>query len=42
MSAGDFLFGLTSQGQNFSLAIPQAPVSMINELLGGGAPRFHL
>ena len=40
MSAGDFSFGLTSQGQNFWLAIPQAPVTMINELLGGGAQGF--
>ena len=36
MSAGDFSFGVTSQGQNFWLAIPQAPVRVINELLGGG------
>ena len=35
--AGDFSFGLTSQGQNAWLAIPQLPVSLINNLLGGGA-----
>lgn len=38
--AGDFSFGITSQGQNFWLAIPQIPVQKINEALGGGAGGF--
>lgn len=37
VSAGDFSFGVTSQGQNFWFAIPQIPVVLINNLLGGGA-----
>lgn len=40
MSAGDFSFGVTSQGQNAWFAIPQIPVKMINNLLGGGAGGF--
>lgn len=35
--AGDFSFGITSQGANFWSAIPQAPVYLINSLIGGGA-----
>lgn len=38
--AGDFSVGITSQGQNFWFAIPQIPVRMINEVLGGGAGGF--
>ena len=38
--AGDFSFGITSQGQNFWFAIPQIPVRMINQALGGGAGGF--
>lgn len=38
--AGDFSFGITSQGQNFWFSIPQIPVRMINEALGGGAGGF--
>lgn len=37
VAAGDFSFGLTSQGANFWTAIPQIPVKIINGLLGGGA-----
>ena len=35
--AGDFSFGLTAQGQNFWVMIPQLPVNLINQALGGGA-----
>lgn len=38
--AGDFSFGITSQGQNAWFAIPQIPVRMINNALGGGAGGF--
>jgi hypothetical protein len=40
ITAGDFSFGLTSQGQNFWFAIPQLPVTLINKALGGGASGF--
>lgn len=33
---GDFSFGLTTQGQNFWFNIPQYPVQIINQFLGGG------
>lgn len=35
--AGDFSFGITSQGANFWMAIPQYPAYLINNLLGGGS-----
>ncbi|CAK7057159.1 MAG: hypothetical protein PARBB_00302 [Parabacteroides distasonis] len=38
--AGDFSFGITSQGANFWTAITQAPVFLIDNILGAGASGF--
>ena len=41
-SAGDFSFGLTSEGANAWTAIPQMPVALINTLLGSGASGYSI
>ena len=41
-SAGDFSFGLTSEGANAWTSIPQMPVALINTLLGSGASGYSI